>query len=70
MSMKIRGGGAKSVRFEVGAWHDTDTGQIHLTIPSHPRFHTTVSNDPKSVRYHPNLYRKLSEVLIEAGRWS
>jgi hypothetical protein len=68
--MKISGHGAKSVRFEVGAWYDADTRQIHLTIPCHPRFHTTVSNDPKSVRYHPNMYRKLQEVLKEAGRWA
>jgi hypothetical protein len=28
---------------------------------------STVSNDPGSVRYHPNLYGKLSKVLRDAG---
>jgi hypothetical protein len=62
-------GEPKAVRFEAAAWYDPDQGQIHLTIPSHDTFHTTVSNDPKSVRYPANLFRKLRGLLEENGRW-
>lgn len=30
-------------------------------------FISTVSNDPKSKRYHPNPYRKLEKVLHDRG---
>jgi hypothetical protein len=64
-----RGTNPKTVRFEAGTWYDPERRQIHLTIPGHATFHTTVSNDPASVRYHPNLFAKLRGVLEEAGRW-
>lgn len=55
----------KSVKLEVQVWLNQETRHIHiggkgLTV-------STVSNDPASRRYHPNLYRKLSKVLREAG---
>lgn len=61
--------GQKTVYFEAGAWFDEKQGMIHLAIPSHPGFHTTVSNDPSSKRYHPNLFKKLRGLLQEHDRW-
>lgn len=57
--------GGKSVKLEVRVWLNQKTGHIHiggkgLTV-------STISNDPASRRYHPNLYRKLNRVLREAG---
>ncbi len=54
----------KSVKLEVRVWLNQKTRHIHiggkgLTV-------STVSNDPASRRYHPNLYRKLSKVLQES----
>lgn len=42
---------------------------IHLTIPGSGWFHTTVSNNPESKRYHPNMFKKLRRVLEEQNRW-
>jgi hypothetical protein len=30
---------------------------------------STVSDDPESKRYHPNLFSKLRRALVKAGRW-
>lgn len=46
MAIKVGAPGTKTVRFEAGAWYDKKTGYIHLTIPEHESFHTTVSEQP------------------------
>jgi hypothetical protein len=55
----------KSVRLEVRAWYDEKTRRIKLAGKGLTA--STVSNDPGSVRYHPNLYGKLSRVLRDVG---
>ena len=40
---------------------------IHLTGP-YP-FHTTVTNQKGSVRYHRTLFRNLKQVLVAHSRW-
>lgn len=62
MTIKVGAPGTKTVRFEVGAWYDKKSGYIRLTIPEHGSFHTTVSNNPTSDRYHPNPFGKLKGV--------
>jgi hypothetical protein len=57
--------GDKSVRLEVRVWYDEKTRRIKLADKGLTA--STVSNDPGSVRYHPNLYGKLSKVLRDAG---
>ncbi len=59
--------GGNSAYLQMGAWYDKKTEHIHLTIPGTGWFHTTVTNDPKSVRGNPNLYAKLARALKEAG---
>ena len=53
--------GDKSVRLEVRVWYDEKTR--HIKLAGKGLTASTVSNDPGSVRYHPNLYGKLSKVL-------
>jgi hypothetical protein len=55
----------KSVRLEVRVWYDEKTR--HIKLAGKGLTASTVSNDPGSVRYHPNLYGKLSKVLHSAG---
>ncbi len=69
MAIKRGETGTKTLRFEAGSWYDAKTGHIHLTIPGHPTFHTTVSNDPSSKRFHENLFRKLRVLLAENDLW-
>lgn len=55
----------KTVRFDVGIWFNADSGHIHMAAKD--AFISTVSNDPASKRYHPNLYRKMAKALRDAG---
>lgn len=59
---------SKTVSFRVNVWAKRSTRMIHIAA-SRPDVHSTVSNDPKSKRYHPNLFGKLRRVLTDAGRW-
>jgi len=54
----------KSVKLEIRVWLNQKTGHIHIGGGG---LISTVSNDPASRRYHPNLYRKLGNVLRDAG---
>jgi hypothetical protein len=49
----------------VGIWFNEANGHIHIAAKD--TFISTVSNDPKSKRYHPNLFRKLAATLRDAG---
>lgn len=55
----------KTARLDVGIWFNAKSGHIHISAKK--SFISTVSNDPESLRYHPNLYRKLAKVLRDAG---
>lgn len=55
----------RSVKLELRAWFDERSGHIKIAGPGLTA--STVSNDPRSKRYHPNLYRKLSAALRNAG---
>ena len=59
--------GGNTAYLNIGAWFDTATGHIHLTLPNSGWFHTTVTDDPSSKRGHANLYGKLARALQEAG---
>jgi hypothetical protein len=69
MEMDIRRSerGGNAAYLNIGAWYDTETRHIHLTLPHSGWFHTTVSPEPTSKRGHPNLYGKLARALREAG---
>jgi hypothetical protein len=55
----------KTVRLDVGIWFNEATGHIHIAAKN--GFISTVSSDPKSKRFHPNLFRKLTKCLRDAG---
>jgi hypothetical protein len=55
---------AKSLSLNVRVWWDPQTRYIKLAGKGLTA--STVSNDPKSRRYHPNLFRKLATALREA----
>jgi hypothetical protein len=59
--------GGNTAYLNVGAWYDKGSGEIHLTLPHSGWFHTTVTNEVGSKRYHANLFAKLSRALKEAG---
>lgn len=55
----------KTVKLDVGIWFNEKSGHIHVAAAG--SFISTVSNDPGSKRYHPNLYMKMAKALREAG---
>lgn len=55
----------RTVRLDVGIWYNEASGHIHVAAKD--SFISTVSADPASKRYHPNLYRKLADCLRNAG---
>jgi hypothetical protein len=57
---------SKSITLQLRAWYDPKSGYIKLAGPGLTA--STVSNDPKSKRYHPNLYKKLSKALRDEGK--
>lgn len=56
---------SKSVKLEIQTWYDEKSG--HIKLAGKGLTASTVSNDPNSKRYHPNLYRKLAKLLRDAG---
>lgn len=59
----------KTVYIHMGIWYDKKSGQIHVTGPKEKKLHSTISNNPKSRRYHPNLHKKLKEILERERCW-
>ncbi|MES2172902.1 MAG: hypothetical protein V4523_03035 [Pseudomonadota bacterium] len=55
----------KTAKLSIGVWFNERTDHIHIAAAG--QFISTVSPDPASKRYHPNLYRKLAQCLQDAG---
>lgn len=58
----------KSIKLDITIWYREDDGCIRLQTKSHGGFISTVSNDPRSDRYHPELFKHLAKILKEAGK--
>ena len=58
----------KTVSFRLNVWANPRTRMIHVAS-NEADVISTVSDDPKSKRYHRNLFRKLRRVLVDAGKW-
>lgn len=56
---------AKSISLELRVWYDEKSR--HIKLAGKGLTASTVSNDPASKRYHPNLFRKLTAALRDAG---
>lgn len=55
----------KSIELTLRVWFDPASG--HIKLAGRGLTASTVSNDPKGKRYHPNLYMKLGRALRSAG---
>ncbi len=56
----------KQVKRELSFYYSTNSRRIHLFIGGDCR--ASVSNDPDRVNYHPELFRKLANLLREEGK--
>ncbi|WP_027944974.1 hypothetical protein [Amycolatopsis taiwanensis] len=61
----------RSVKIDsLNLWAD-DAGTIHMTTDDRDvkdGFHTYISNNPKSKRYHPSAYAQLARILRSFGK--
>ena len=62
-------GKGHAVVLGVGVWAERSGKQIHIHMTGGKSFHTTVTNDPASERYHRTLFWDLREVLIDNKCW-
>jgi hypothetical protein len=64
-------GNGKAVVLAVGLWAErpSKSGSIHIHITGTEKFHTTVTSEPESQRYHRTLFRDLRRLLIEQNCW-
>ena len=57
----------RTVYIHAGIWYNKKTGHIQIAEHKETKFISMVSNDPKSKRYHPHLYKKLKGILVRGG---
>ncbi len=64
-------GNNKALAIVVGVWVEKPKadGPIHIHITGTPTFHTSVTNQEGSERYHRTLFRNLRRLLVEHSRW-
>jgi hypothetical protein len=63
-------GKGNAVALAVGVWAAKEKGGwIRIDITGTKKFHTTVTNNPKSERYHRTLFRDLRRTLVAQGCW-
>lgn len=65
----FKSGKGKSIVLGIGLWPKRRGKQLHIDITGPDDFHTTVTNDPKSKRYHRTLFRNLRKVLNDNQCW-
>jgi hypothetical protein len=62
--------GGQAVVLATGVWVKRDGKKwIRIDITGTKNFHTTVTNDKNSERYHRTLFRDLRRVLLANGCW-
>lgn len=68
--VKVGSPNSRYIRFSIDVWYNDKDQAIHMTAPGADKsFHTTVNDNPASIRYHKNLYKHLKRMLKEHGRW-
>jgi hypothetical protein len=66
----FRKGNGEAVVLAIGIWAKREgKDRLRIDITGTKNFHTTVTNDPDSERYHRTLFRDLRRVLIAQGCW-
>jgi len=62
-------GDGNTVVLAIGIWAAKRGNQLHIDITRPKDFHTTVTSDPNSERYHRTLFRNLRKILIDNNCW-
>ncbi|SNS29866.1 hypothetical protein SAMN05421770_101393 [Granulicella rosea] len=67
---KFKRGSGNAVVIGHGLWASRQGKWIHIHLTGPDDSHTTVTNNPESVRFHRTLFRDLRRTLIKQGCWS
>ncbi len=61
----------RALVISIGVWAERSRpkGPIHIHMTGTQQFHSTVTNQLGSERYHRTLFRNLRRLLVEHGRW-
>ncbi len=51
-------------------WAEKQGDWIHIHLTGPDNTHTTVTNNPKSVRFHRTLFRNLRNTLVRENCWA
>ncbi len=62
-------GNGNAVVVGLGLWAVRQGDWIHIHLTGPDKSHTTVTNNPESVRFHRTLFRNLRQTLINQGCW-
>jgi hypothetical protein len=64
-------GNGNAAVLAIGVWaaRTGKSGPIHIHITGTEKFHTTVTNQPDSERYHRTLFRDLRRLMLEQNCW-
>lgn len=64
-------GSNKALALVIGIWAEKPQadGPIQIHITGTPSFHTSVTNQVSSERYHRTLFRNLRRLLANHDRW-
>ena len=65
---KVDEASATAVEVKFRVWVNPRSGRIHLAS-TEAGIASSVSDVRKNKRFHPNLYRKLRELLKDEDRW-
>jgi len=67
---KFKGNDGRALAVTFGVWAErrSKTQPIHIHL-SGGGGNTTVTNDPKSKRYHKTIFRNLRRFLVKNERW-
>ena len=61
-------GEGKAIAIAMGVWAARERDHIRIDITA-CNSHTTITNDPKSKRYHRTLFRNLRKIMVENDVW-
>jgi hypothetical protein len=62
-------GDGNAVVVGLGLWAKKDGSWIHIHMTGPDNSHTTVTNNPESVRFHRTLFRDLRNTLVRQNCW-
>ncbi|MBO2535086.1 hypothetical protein [Rummeliibacillus suwonensis] len=62
--------GSRTVSFVVNVYQDKEDKEKIWVVSKKILIPTEINNHENSVNYHPKMFERLKEMLIQEGRWT